>query len=361
MLINSELVELSVALGLAGRKTTRIESARITEDKDKIKEYLKVISKISDRSEITVKENTLEFTPGSIRSGSFDIELKYNGIGEVIKHLLPVVGFSRGPMRIRFKGYTNSSHRNEPCVDVVKSVHCKISEEFGLVTDIRITKRSIFPSIDGEVLFLSEPLKSSLSPVKIDRREELERIVCVNYSTRIGSDILTRVTNTERDYLKKITPKIKVYNDIGNRTNSGATPGFGSVMLAYGKNSVYYSDSVSDGAATDAEGAPEKRTEKLVREFLRTIRKSGAYDEKVQNFVLVLLAFTSEDASAVLVSRIDREGREVLRLLESILKYTYTIEKHKKSKSEVDQGVSDSLYVVKSFGVGYSNIYRPTQ
>src|SRR5699024_6990469 len=112
-----------------------------------------------------------------------------------------------------------------------------------------------------------------------------------------------------------------------------------------------------DGNESILESPPEKKSKETVKNLLKSVRKSGGYDWKTQPFLFMLLPLTSPDASVVLIRRIDRKGKEILDLLNKTLNYTYRIERYKMSEQDIEAGVSSDLLVIKSFGVGYANIY----
>ncbi|KAI5190002.1 RNA 3'-terminal phosphate cyclase-like protein [Nematocida sp. AWRm77] len=355
MQINSDSVELVLSLCVISQKRVRITSPRIKEDAGRIKEYVKLLQRITEGSVCRVEESTLEYVPGVLVGGQASFSVVHATIPEVLYCMLLLCGFAKKPMRVSLRGCTNKE--GSLSVDLIKSVHCKVLLEFGVVSDIRIARRALYPSLDGEVLFLGDVAKE-LQPVRMDQREELERIASVNYSARLSSDVLTRITNLHRDALKQMTPSVKVYNDIGNKSNTGETPGFGTLLLVFGQRSIYYAEYTVDGTCSLLTETPESRSEKCIKSLLRSVRKSGAFDAKVQNFLLTLLPLTLPEASCVLIGKPDAEGKHTLRLLEQVLKYTYTIEKYQRTEKDVNTGVSDSLFLIKSVGVGYSNLYH---
>lgn len=358
MEVIAEQVESVIVLSLVARKSVKIKGKRVCEDRDGLSEYLRFVEALTEGTKGSIREEEIEFTPGALVGGSVEFTCRYNSIPEILVSILPICGLCKYPIKLLVKGTTNSSRREGLSIDLIKSVHSRVLSQFGVNVEIRVNRRAIFPSLDGEVLFLSERV-SELSPVQIDRREMLSQIVSVNYSARIPSDILNRITNLHRDLLKPVTPSVKIYNEIGNRSNSGSTPGYGALLLAMGRSSIYYAEYTVDQGQSLLEAAPEKRSKLLVKEFLKTVRRSGGYDKKIQPFLFMLLALTSPDASAVLLGKINGKGREVLSHLEKMLKYTYTIEPYRRSEQDVNSGLSPDLLVIKSFGVGYKNIYKP--
>lgn len=358
MEVTTKEIERAIIMSLISRKNMCIRGDRINEEREALEEYLQLIKALTEGTKSIITEEKIEFTPGMLKGGIIEFNCKYNTVPEILVNILPVCGLCKHPVRLRIKGVTNTGQNDGLSIDAVKSVHCKILSQFGVNTEIRINRRAIHPSVDGEVLFLAETV-SSLVPVHMNRREQLERIASVNYSARIPSDVLNRVTNLHRDMLKPITPSIKVYNDICNKKNSGESPGYGSLIVAMGRNSIYYEEYTVDGNESILESPPEKKSKETVKNLLKSVRKSGGYDWKTQPFLFMLLPLTSPDASVVLIRRIDRKGKEILDLLNKTLNYTYRIERYKMSEQDIEAGVSSDLLVIKSFGVGYANIYKP--
>ncbi|KAI5184554.1 RNA 3'-terminal phosphate cyclase-like protein [Nematocida homosporus] len=351
-------ISISVTLALISRKSLKISSSEIRPGESRWREYMGIVQRLSLGLEMKEKIGELVVEPGVLRGGVDRVVCRINTIPEVLEYLLLLAGFCRVPWRLTLEGCTNSGRGAGISIDLIKSVYCKILGQFGLTVEIKIVKRAIYPAVDGEVLLLVDAV-SSLKPVCWTRREELERMVSVNYSARLGSDVLHRITNCHRDALKSITSRVKVYNDIGNRTNSSGTPGYGTLLLAMGKNSVYFAEYTVDGTDSLLHKTPEERSAVAIKELLRSIRRSGAYDYKVESFVFSLLPLTSPDVSSVLIRPVSQAGKDRLWLLEKILKYTYTIEKYQRSEAEINAGVSEQLFLLKSYGVGYTNIYQP--
>lgn len=358
MEINTNEAKLALTLSTISRKTIFLCKSPEEACNNRTREYLQFIKRITKGSEISERPKDFSYSPGTIQGGEVFFKCVYNTVPELIVNILPLLPFCRVPLRLTVSGTTNA--KESFSIDMVRAVHCKILEQFGLIAEIKINKRAIAPSSNGEVLLISETAVS-LNPIVCSKREELKRIIGINYSTRLSSDILHRITNVARDRLKPITSSVKIYNDIGNSKTSSSTPGFGSILLAFGNNSIYAEECVSDGNDALIDFPPEDRMEGLAKAFLKNIRRSGSYGHNVQFFVFVLLALTTVDGSAVVVRRVSEKDKEVLSLLEKILKYTYTLEKYKKTESDIESGVSNSLLVIKSCGVGYTNIHKPVQ
>lgn len=460
MEIQTEEIECAIVLSVLGRKQLTIRRESGEDVSEEIEDLLRLIAEISDGFKYSIKGNTVEVYPGSLRGGSLSFTPRHASVPYLLHSLLPLSPFTQSPLRVTLLGPTNGPAvfpgagtalgnrtdmnranpaemksattpsekncatplgREFPSTDCIKAVHCKILKDFGTVCDVSIKKRSLYPSRNGEVLFLSET-SLEMEPIRHDRREKLKRIVCINYSARISGDIPTRLTNSLRDALRSVTQRIKIYNDIGSRQTAGNTPGYGTLLVASGRNSRYYTEECwsqtekeettpdtsqtgniggkqtnpkkppaqrkrgkgfylfkrpeaqSAGQKSAAEPSdtfsgtapppgflqtsPETRALEQSRRLLSTIRHSGAYDHKLQSFIFVLLSVTRADASSFLIRKPGKKDRETLRLLEEILKYTYTIEKYTKSKEDANSGVSDSLFVFKSYGSGLANIYK---
>ncbi|OAG29233.1 RNA 3'-terminal phosphate cyclase-like protein [Nematocida displodere] len=372
-------VESAIVMSLIGKRTIKLANVDIT---SKLTEFIRFIKAIS-HSQISVSERAVEVVPGSLSGGKLAFSSETQPSSYFIYHLLPIAAYFKTPIRLTVRGSTNRT--GHMSIDLVKSVYCKILADFGVVSDIKIVRRALFPCTDGEVLFLSE-VGESLSPVRNDKREALSRIININYINKLSADIIIRITNLHRDTLKKITSSVKVYNDLGQKAKAaqpkeatrpeqppaktepktGPKPenppqsnyGYGSVVIGNSKNSVYYAEYIVDGTASLLDQTPESRSAAMLDELIRSIRRSGAYDYKTQPFLFMLLPLTTPDASCLLIRRIDKRGKEVLRLAEDLLKYKYTLEKHQRTEEDVNTGVSTELLLIKSFGVGYENVHR---
>ncbi|KAH9385644.1 RNA 3'-terminal phosphate cyclase-like protein [Nematocida major] len=358
MEINTSEGKLALTLCTISRKSVNLQKSQEPRINNETREYLQLMQKITAGSEVRESADAFSYVPGSIQGGSILFECVHCSVPDVLASVLPLVVFCRIPVHLTVRGVTNSQAGIS--VDFVKAVHCKIMSQFGVVSEIKINRRAIYPSADGEVLLMAEHA-SALKPIVCDRREELRRIIGVNYSARISSDILHRVSTSEREQLKTITPSVKIYNDIGNSKTSGKTPGHGCLLLAFGNSSIYEAEYTVDGSDSLLESSPEERVDRLIQAFYKNIRSSGSYSHRIQHFVFVLMALTTVDGSAVVIRKISKKDREVLHLLESILKYSYTIEPYVKTEHDVNSGLPDGLLLIKSCGVGYTNIYKPMQ
>ncbi|KAI5192547.1 RNA 3'-terminal phosphate cyclase-like protein [Nematocida minor] len=358
MEISTNEVKLALTLSTISRRKILLRKPLSESSSNQTREYLQFMKRITKGSEIEEKPDGFSYTPGTIQGGAISFQCIHNTVPDLIANILPMLAFCRIPVRLSIKGTTNA--KDSLSIDMIRAVYCKILSQFGVVSEIKINRRAIHPSHDGDVLLIAETA-NSLNPIVCDKREELKRIIGINYSARINSDVLHRITNVARDKLKPITPSVKIYNDIGNSKTSAETPGFGSILLAFGNNSIYEAECTIDGSDSLIDVPAEKRMTNLLRNFLKNIRTSGSYSHTIQHFVFVLLALTTVDGSAVIIRKISKKDKEVLFLLEEILKYTYTIEPYVKTENDIESGLSDELLLIKSCGVGYTNIHKPVQ
>lgn len=355
MEISTNEAKLALTLSTISRRSIFLDKSTDENSNNSIREYLQLIKRVTHGSFIEEKSNVFSYTPGTIHGGPLSFQCTHNTVPDVIISILPLVPFCKVPISLTIKGTTNA--KDSPSIDLVRAVYCKILSQFGVVAEIKINKRAISPSLNGDVLLIGETA-TSLSPVVCDRREELKRIIGVNYSARISSDIVHRISNTAREHLKSITPSVKIYNDIGNSKTSAETPGHGCVLLAFGNSSIYEVEYTADHSDSVLDQTPEERMNELIQKFYKNIRTSGVYSHSVQYFVFVLLALTTVDGSAIVIRKISKKDKEILGLLEKILNYTYTIEMYVKTEQDINSGISDDLLVIKSCGVGYTNIYK---
>lgn len=355
--ISTEEVELCLILALLTRTAVTITSTLPPEDAEDIEIFASFIKAITDKSTVKVENSRIVFAPGTFRGGDILFNCQNTPIGYFIYYILPIVGYSKLPTKIVFQGVTNKSEgsasrrRRGSNIDTLKSVFAKIYRAFGGVAEIKINKRSFYPSPEGEVVLVTDRV-ATLNSLTLTKKTQLSRIININYSSRIGSDLLNKITNYNRDTLKEITPHVKVYNDIGNRTNTGASPGHGVLLVADGESGVYFGEECVDGDPSRAMVAEERERvpEKVVRELLTSIQRSGSFDYKAQSFLFVLLSLSRGDISSVVIRRIDRAGRETLALLKTFLNYTYKLERYSRDREEVDRGVDRKLLVFKSYG-----------
>lgn len=358
MEINTNEAELALTLSTISRKTILLAKSPDEAQNNRTKEYLQFMKRITKGSTIEEKPTAFLYSPGTIQGGEVSFKCVHNTSPGLILSILPLLPFCRIPLRLSLEGTTNG--KGSCSIDMVRAVYCKILGQFGVISEIKINKRAIHPSADGDVLLISETA-NSLAPIVCYKREQLKRIIGINYSTRLGSDILHRITNIARDRLKPVTSSVKIYNDIGNSKTASSTPGFGSVLIAFGNNSIYAEECTVDGTDSLIDTPAEERIESVIKLFLKSIRTSGFYSHNVQFFVFILLALTTVDGSAVVIKKLSKRDTEILSLLENLLNYTYTIEKYMKTKEDIESGVSDNLLVIKSCGVGYTNIHKPFQ
>lgn len=386
MEVSTSEAETAIVLSLITRREILLAKPTGGRERERqVERFVSFVKAVTAKSRVSQAEGGLLFSPGTLSGGELFFDCEDVPIAYFLYHILPIAGFFKRPLRIVLKGATNKSDpltprrlargqkpraqeercagpwRSAECmsVDAVKAVLCKVLARFGVCAELKINRRSMHPSADGEVVLLADTCRS-LESASFERKEKLERIVCVNYSSRIGSDVIHRMTNHCRDVLKEITSSVKVYNDVGNKTNTGKTPGYGTLLLASGENSLYFSECAIDGDVGEAVPA-EAVSALAIKELLKTMKKSGAFDHKIQSFLFVLLALTKADVSTLLIKRICPGEREVLNLLGAFLNYAYTIEKYSRTEEEIEAGVPSELLLIKSYGVGYENIYKAIQ
>ncbi|EIJ89142.1 RNA 3'-terminal phosphate cyclase [Nematocida parisii ERTm1] len=358
MEISSNEPKIALTLSSICKRTIHLKKQSDDESNNATSEYIQILKKLSAGASIKEERDEYIYTPGTINGGELSFQCVHNTIPDVIIALLPLVPFCRIPIRLTLKGTTNKKEFTS--IDMVRAMYCKILSQFGVVAEVKINTRALYPSQNGEVLFMAETA-TSLSPVILSHREELRRIIGINYSAKINSDTVHTVSNVAREHLSQISSSVKIYNDIGNSKTTSGTPGQGSVLLAFGHNSIYAVEYTVDGTDSLVELTAEERINKLVQVFYKNIRSSGSYSHTVQYFIFILLSLTTVDASSVIIRRISQKDKEVLLLLEKIMKYTYTVEPYIKTEKDINSGIPDNLLVIKSCGVGYTNIFKPIQ
>jgi RNA 3'-terminal phosphate cyclase len=347
--LESDEKECAIVLSLISRREIKLGILGLgLGDRDRLERFLLFIKLLSPSSEYSFTELHLLFTPGTLQGGHVHFKSAFP-VSYFLYHILPICAFFKLPLKIKIEGITNS--KSYLSVDSLKCVYSKVLSYFGIGIEVKINRRALDPSTDGEVVFLSG-VAESIESVDFSRKEALDRVVNINYSSRLGSDALNRITNYNRNSLRRVTSSVKVYNDIGNRSNCGDTPGYGIVLMATGKNTLFYSEGIS-GTAEKVEDLCEL----TIKDFLKSMRGSGVLDRKTLQVLFVLLALSKTDISTLLISKIDARGRETLRLLSKMLNYRYKIEEYRKSAEEMENGVP-ALLILKSSGTGYSNIYR---
>ncbi|KAI5180661.1 RNA 3'-terminal phosphate cyclase-like protein [Nematocida sp. AWRm80] len=353
---------ITIQIDTAGR---RVNNSKIDEY---IKEYLLFINSITSGTTYRIENNIIEFSPGTLTGGSISFRCKYYTVPQLIYYTLPLYGYCKIPITLRVKGCTNKSSRTntstkdtlllpDVSIDTLKHIYSKVLSRFGVLIDISIEKRSMYPSKEGIVIFTCNQI-NTLNTIRLDSRESLNKIVCINYSNRINSSIINRITNTERDTIKKTTNKIKIFNDIGNKTNSDISPGYGILLMALCNNGIYFTETAADGTVPVSELLPEELVTEQTKILYKSIRTSGIYDHKLQTLLLILLSINNSDCSTLLIRDLSQENKEVLSILEKVVKYTYTIEKYHRNTQDINTGVSDNLFLIKSCGLGYKNINK---
>ncbi|EHY66063.1 RNA 3'-terminal phosphate cyclase [Nematocida ausubeli] len=358
MEISSNEHKIAVTLSTIARRTIHIDRLSHPEGNEGTEEYIQLMKKLTVGTLIKEDQSFFSYTPGTIQGGEASFQCTHNTVADVLISLLPLALFCRIPLRLTLKGTTNKKETTS--VDMVRAVYCKLLGQFGVIAEVKINKRAIFPSNDGEVLLMAETA-SSLSPVILDQREDLRRIIGINYSAKINSDTVHAVSNVARSHLSQVCSSVKIYNDIGNSKTTGGTPGHGCLLLAFGHSSIYGVEYTVDGTDSVLDRSAEERMDGLVQQFYKNIRTSGSYSHTVQYFVFILLSLTTVDGSSIIIRRISKKDKEILLLLERILKYTYTVEPYMKTEKDINAGVPDNLLVIKSCGVGYTNIHKPLQ
>lgn len=230
----------------------------------------------------------LVFEPGPIRGGEFcfdvaDIRPSAGATSLILQAVLPVLLHAPAPSEVIIRGGTNVAW--SPPFEYLAHVFLPAITRLGACVHIDRTIGGWYPRGGGEIAVRVEPLASSLSPLNMVHRGELQRLVVVStVSQELPRHILQRQVEGARQELGELPAEIEP-------VFSTPPGGPGTAVLITGE----FSAGLGGCSALGKKGRPaEKVGAQAGRQFRQFLDSGAAVDEHLADQLLVYLALCDD-------------------------------------------------------------------
>lgn len=305
---------------------------------------LDLIEKITDGTKYTISPNgqEIEFYPGSLLGGEVTHECDLErSIGYYLELLLPIAFFSKEPTRARLFGITNSY--DSTSVDYIKRntmVWLKEVYKIDEGLDLKIIKRGMIPEGGGEVTFTC-PIMKQFPAVQVMDEGKVKRIRGVAYACKVPASISNRVVEAAKGFFLDYLNDIYIYSDQNTGKQSGNCPGYGVYLEAETTMGVIYSSEVISEAGQGRHETAEELAERGCKELMNQIYFGGCVDSANQWLMILLMALSTTDVSKCILSQLDENSINFLRLMYDFFNIKFKIDWHKPADVD-DSDDSDS-------------------
>ncbi|KNC54939.1 18S rRNA biogenesis protein RCL1 [Thecamonas trahens ATCC 50062] len=335
-------------------KSVLIEDIRVDEQEIGLRDYeaglLRLLEKVSNGCRVEINETgtSVLYTPGVLTGGKFSHDCALSrGIGYYAEALFVLGPFCKKPISAVLRGVTNESL--DTSVDVLRMVVVPVLRTFGLEADafvLKINKRGAPPGGGGEIK-LTIPTAKALSPVLKVAGGEIRRIRGVAYTTRLSPLFASRMVDAAKSVLVDYMADVFIYTDHYKGSGGGASPGFAISLVAESETGA-----LLPAELTASKGdMPEAIGEAAALLLLEEVARGGAIATVMQPLVLMYMAFSSEDVSAVRFGTLSKYAISVLRLIRDFVGVVFKIEADRTTET----------VLLSCMGSGHANTARVVQ
>lgn len=139
---------------------------------------------------LELRSQTLAFTPGAIRSGSYRFEVGTAGsITLVLQALLPVLVSARGPSQVTVTGGTDV--RGAPPVDYFAQVLLRLLAKMGVHASLHVLRRGYYPRGGGEAAI--EVFPAVLKPLALESPGPLSALRGIAHVANLPAHVAERM------------------------------------------------------------------------------------------------------------------------------------------------------------------------
>ncbi|XP_078436169.1 RNA cyclase family protein [Wolffia australiana] len=326
---------------------------------------LRLVEKISDDCTVEINDTgtKVKYKPGVVIGGKHfvhDCGLS-RSIGYFLEPLILLGLFGKKPLSIRLKGITNDP--KDPSVDTFRTTTMHLLKHFGVPLeglDLKIESRGAPPLGGGEVILTVPIVPSSLSAANCVDEGIIKRIRGVAFSTRVSSQIASRMVFAARGIFNRFIPDVHIFIDNKSGPSGGKSPGYGISLVAETTSGCLISaDSAICYTQEDLERMndseekpellpPEDLGVRVASMLLGEIEEGGVVDSTHQGLLFLLCALCPQDVSKVRVGKLSLYGIETLRNIRDFLGVKFVI------NPEPETGT----VMLKCVGCGLKNLSR---
>lgn len=254
--------------------------------------------------------------------------------------------FSKNAFRLKLKGLTCDNL--DQTIDGLKSGSLKILSYFGISEglDLKILKRGAPPQGGGLIEFVC-PVVANLSPIDLCDPGSIKKIRGIAAAMRISPQVTSRLIETAKSDLERLTSNVYIFSDVYKGTESGLSPGYSLFLQAESTTGGVLS---VDKTAVPGE-LPEDLAHSVTVQLLKQIKKGGVFDQASQWLVVLLMGLTNDQLSKVVFGPLTPMTSQLLDDIQRFLGVSFKI---KANETSGETRLS-------CIGSGYSNLNRRVQ
>ena len=269
------------------------------------------------KCEVSVGEQKLEFVPGKVKSGNYEVNIGTAGsISLLLQAVLLPCFKAKGKVSLEISGGTCGKWQTG--VDYMQQVLFPQLRRFGNVEMI-ILKRGYYPKGGGKVK-VEVRAKKEVVAFSLLEQGKLEQIKGV-VNTSLGVDG-NRVVRAAEISLKKLGVPIQIDVQESNTESKG-----GEVMLwavFSRENDIDVINPVRLGADRLIEGSLEEVGRSVANDLLEEIKSGGAVDQYLADMLIPFMAVLP--GSEIKVSKITEHTRTNIWLCEQLLPVKFKVD-----------------------------------
>jgi RNA 3'-terminal phosphate cyclase-like protein len=196
--------------------------------------------------------------------------------------------------------------------------------------ELEVRKRGCSPGGGGEVLLRVPPCRK-LRAVEVVEEGLVRRVRGVAYACKVSPQMANRMAGEARGVLNNLLPDVFVVTDVAKGASSGASAGYGIILLAETTSGVLYCAEAAAKPPAPGGGAgdmtsPEELGTQCAHQLLEEISRGGCVDSSRQALGLTLCAMSSEGASRLRLGPLTEQAVAVLRILKDVLGVTFRLD-----------------------------------
>jgi RNA 3'-phosphate cyclase len=311
----------------SGRKQPGLKAQHLT--------AIKALKEIcgAETNEIGIGSTKLEFKPGKLKRGVFEIDIGTAGsITLLLQALLLPCMFAPGKVTLRIKGGT--SGKWQASVDYLQNILLPHLKKFASKISVRILKRGYYPKGGGEVLVEISPkvnlenLKNGLKEIKrieLIEQGNLEQVKgVVNCSLALEkAEIGRRIKISAKERLKRLGCPVDIRVEYAESLSPGGEAILWTVFSKDGD--VNFDNPVILGGDALAEKgkSSEEVGKEAALELISEINSKGCVDKHLGDQLLIFMCLLP--GSRIKVSEITEHCKTNMYVIEKFLDVKFKI------------------------------------
>jgi RNA 3'-phosphate cyclase len=316
-----QILRTAVALSAVTGRAVRIQRIRAGRKKPGLRpQHLKGIEGAAAIASATTEgvaagSREVVFSPGGIREGLFEIDIRTAGsVTLILQQLVPVALFASGPVTLIVKGGTAVPY--SPSIEYFRNIMCYYLEEMGVSIFVETVRHGFYPRGGGKVTVTIKP--STITGIDIVERGALRKVV----GAAIAAQELKKMRVAERmlEGFREVFPDADSHTAYASTASSGC---FLSSHARYERSKI----------GADGLGQKGKRAEDVGRETAVSLRDQmhagGVIDCWMVDQLIVYLglaAHFSAHRSRVAISGLTSHAETTIWVTSQLLSVRFEIE-----------------------------------